>query len=104
MNVLVSVMVKLAAKTPAFEDVILAAIKGHQAYAYAMVGELGTTVADDFAACKCLACRIARRARIGDAQTLRDRDDNYRRLTAAEDERLAAWCAVNYPDDDEVPF
>lgn len=86
------------------ERVILAAIKGHQTYAYTGESDGGWISVDSFAECKCLACRIARAARIGHSECQRQRRETYARLMADAAEHDRAKWKRNHPDWDEVPF
>jgi hypothetical protein len=79
------------------EQAILAAIKGHQTWAYRHDGW-----DDEFAQCKCAACDIARAARIGWSECQAQRAEASAALNAAERER--AYFAATYPDLNEVPF
>lgn len=94
------------------ERAILEAIKGHQTYAYTgrpgWPAEGGWSAADDFGECKCQACVIARAARIGLGECLRQRQAATERLAAAaaarELRREQRRYARNHPDLNEVPF
>lgn len=83
------------------ETAILAAIRGHQTYAYDAWGW-----DDELAQCKCQACGIARAAHIGFTETLHQRlaADAAANEAAADRAREAARYYRMFPDLDEVPF
>jgi hypothetical protein len=87
------------------EQAILAAIEGHQTYAITTPSDSGWTAVDEFAQCRCQACAIARAARIGFAECMRQRAAFYKGIAA----RSADYDRVRYavmfpPGSDEVPF
>ena len=86
------------------EQAVLAAIKGHQTYAYTGQSDTGWSGPDDFGQCKCPACAIARAANIGFAECMRQRYAASRRQAAEAAERDREWWARNHPELNEVPF
>jgi hypothetical protein len=86
------------------ERAILAAIKGHQTYAYTGTDDSGWSGEDEFAQCKCQACVIARSAHIGFSECMRQQRAAYERRAAESRERQRAAYAAFYADLDEVPF
>jgi hypothetical protein len=86
------------------EDAILAAIKGHQTYAYTGRSDTGWSAEDEFGQCKCPACVIARAAHIGFSECMQQRHEASKRAFTEACERDRAHFARLYPDMDEVPF
>jgi len=86
------------------EQVVLAAIRGHQTYAYTGTDDSGWSGEDEFAQCKCQACEIARSAHIGFSECMGQQRAAYERLAAESRERQRAAYAAFYADLDEVPF
>jgi hypothetical protein len=84
------------------EDAILAAIKGHQTYAYTGQSDTGWSAEDKFGQCKCPACVIARTAHVGFVQCSQERREASERAHAEALERDRAY--YPYSDLDEVPF
>jgi hypothetical protein len=86
------------------EQAILAAIKGHQTYAFTGVDDSGWGGEDEFGQCKCQACAIARSVHIGFSECMaQHREDYERRAEECRERQRAAYCAI-YADTDEVPF
>lgn len=98
---------ELRAEIDAMYNAILAAIRGHQTWAWTPDGER-----DEFAECKCAACGIARAARVGFRDCKRQREEATRRADREHWKRLnggtlAPVCPDlrNFPPYlDEVPF
>jgi len=86
------------------EQAILAAIEGHQTYAYTGSSDTGWSSADDFGQCKCTPCGIARAAGIGFAECMQQRREFYEAVNARGEEYDRARYAVLYPGPEEVPF
>jgi hypothetical protein len=86
------------------EQAILAAIEGHQTYAYTGSSDTGWSSADDFGQCKCPACAIARAAHIGFSECMQQRLAASKRLEAEARERDRAYFTALYPNLNEVPF
>jgi hypothetical protein len=86
------------------EQAILAAIKGHQTYAYTGQSDTGWSAEDEFGQCKCPACVIARAAHIGFGECMQQRREASDRAAAEARERDRAHYARICPDLDEVPF
>ena|SRR5271154_2658417 len=88
----------------AAEQAILDAIEGHQTYALTAPGDSGWMAVDEFAQCKCAACVVARAARIGFAECMRQRSEFYKGVAARRDGYERTRYAVLFPETDEVPF
>jgi hypothetical protein len=87
------------------EQAILAAIEGHQTYAYTGPDDAGWTGVDEFAQCKCQACAIARAAHVGHGECMqRHRADWERRAAESRERQRARYAAMYPPGSDEVPF
>lgn len=86
------------------EQAILAAIKGHQTYAFTGEDDLGVVSEDTFGQCKCPACVIARAAHIGFTECMQAQQEAWERLTAERAERARAHYARQFPGLSEVPF
>jgi hypothetical protein len=86
------------------EQAILAAIDGHQTYAFTGTDDTGWSGVDEFAQCKCQACVIARSAHIGFSECMRQyREDCERRAEESRERQRALYAAI-YANSDEVPF
>jgi hypothetical protein len=83
---------------------VLAAIKGHQTYAFTGTDDTGWSGTDEFAQCKCQACVIARSAHVGYIECLQDHRRDCERLAAEARERNRIAYAAIYDGSDEVPF
>jgi hypothetical protein len=86
------------------EQAVLAAISGHQTYAYTGPSDTGWQGKDVFGQCKCQACGIARAARIGGGQCASQYLEASRRLEFERREADREYYARNFPQTDEVPF
>jgi hypothetical protein len=86
------------------EQAILAAIKGHQTYAFTGTDDSGWSGEDEFAQCKCPACAIARSVHVGFSECMRQHRAAHERLAEESRERQRAAYAAAYADTDEVPF
>lgn len=86
------------------EQAILDAIKGHQTYAYTGPSDTGWRGDDEFGQCKCPACVIARAARIGWSDCMRQYREACERALAEAQEQDRAFYARNFHYTDEVPF
>lgn len=86
------------------EHAILAAIKGHQTYAYTGASDTGWSAEDGFGQCKCQACEIARTAHIGFSECMHERREASKRARAEAAARDAAYYERIYADLGEVPF
>ena len=95
---------EFAAMWGEIRQVILAAIKGHQTYAFTGTNDTGWSGVDVFAQCKCQACVIARSAHVGYIECMQDHRRDCERLAAEARERNRVAYAAIYDGSDEVPF
>jgi hypothetical protein len=86
------------------EQAILAAIKGHQTYAFTGADDTGWSGEDEFGQCKCQACVIARSVHIGFSECMRDHRADCERLAAESRERNRVLYVAMFDGSDEVPF
>lgn len=87
------------------EQAILAAIEGHQTYAYTGQSDTGWSAEDDFGQCKCPACVIARAAHVGFSECMLQRREASDRLQAeAVEHDRARYAAAYAAYTDEPPF
>ena len=86
------------------EQAVLAAISGHQTYAYTGRSDTGWHGEDVFGQCKCQACVIARAAHVGGGQCARQYLESSRQLEFERRERDREYYARNFPKMDEAPF
>ena len=86
------------------EQVILAAIKGHNTYAFTGTDDSGWSGVDEFAQCKCQACVIARSVHIGFSECMKQHREDCERRAAESRERMRAIYVAQFADTDEVPF